>query len=63
MPQNGRNHENAIFGIRILTAYFTMYSMHFKSLKMLFFVLALPKLNVRTKKQYEIFHVPLPLSY
>ena len=58
MPQNGRNHENVIFGIRILTAYFTMYSMHFKSLKMLFFVLALPKLKIGTKKQYEFSMSP-----
>ena len=29
---------------------------------MLFLVLALPKLNIDTKNQYEIFHVPLPLN-
>ena len=29
---------------------------------MLVLVLALPKLNIGTKKQYEIFHVPLPLN-
>ena len=29
---------------------------------MLFLVLALPKLNIGTKNQYEIFHVPLPLN-
>ena len=35
-------------------------SMHFKNLKMLFLVLAF---TIGTKKQYEIFHVPLPLNY
>ena len=37
--------------------------MHFKIfLKMLFLVLALPKLNIGTKNQYEIFHVHFLLT-